>query len=149
MRTTRRACALALLAIAGLVLALCLLPTGAVAEVVAEAGVDAADGAADMTAAEGVADAETATAGDEATTPAATSEGEVATEDVSAETASGGSGTVQIQYDTEKEIHYVPDADSANGRIILYCMNNASHWPHTTPSISNVPSYIEGYLTPE
>ena len=105
MRTTRRACALALLAIAGLVLALCLLPTGAVAEVVAEAGVDAADGAADMTAAEGVAVAEAATAGDEATTPAATSEGEVATEDVSAETASGGSGTVRIQYDTEKEIH--------------------------------------------
>ena len=149
MRTTRRACALALLAIAGLVLALCLLPTGAVAEVVAEAGVDAADGAADMTAAEGVAVAEAATAGDEATTPAATSEGEVATEDVSAETASGGSGTVRIQYDTEKEIHYVDDPESANGRIILYCMNNASHWPHTTPSISNVPSYIEGYLTPE
>lgn len=149
MRTTRRACALALLAIAGLVLALCLLPTGAVAEVVAEAGVDAADGAADMTAAEGVAVAEAAAAADEATTPAAASEGEVATADVSAETASGGSGTVRIQYDTEKEIHYVPDADSANGRIILYCMNNASHWPHTTPSISNVPSYIEGYLTPE
>lgn len=41
------------------------------------------------------------------------------------------------------------DPESANGRIILYCMNNASHWPHTTPSISNVPSYIEGYLTPE
>lgn len=137
------------MAIAGLVLALCLLPTGAVAEVVAEAGVDAADGAADMTAAEGVAVAEAATAGDEATTSAAASEGEVATDDGSAETASGGSGTVRIQYDTEKEIHYVDDPESANGRIILYCMNNASHWPHTTPSISNVPSYIEGYLTPE
>ncbi len=149
MRTTRRACALALLAIAGLVLALCLLPTGAVAEVVAEAGVDAADGAADMTAAEGVADAETAAAADEATTPAAASEGEVATAYVSAETASGGSGTVRIQYDDKTDIHYVPDADSAIGRIILYCMNNQSHWPHTTPSISNVPSYIEGYLTPE
>lgn len=149
MRTTRRACALALLAIAGLVLALCLLPTGAVAEVVAEAGVDAADGAADMTAAAGAPAAETATAGDEDTTPAATSEGEVATEDVSAETASGGSGTVRIQYDEKTEIHYVPDPESASGRIILYCMNNQSHWPHTTPSISNVPSYIEGYLTPQ
>ncbi|MGN9234693.1 DUF7601 domain-containing protein [Atopobiaceae bacterium HCP3S3_D6] len=149
MRTTRRACALALLAIAGLVLALCLLPTGAVAEVVAGAGVDAADGAADVTAAEGGADAEAAAAADEATTPAAASEGEVATADVSAETASGGSGTVRIQYDDKTDIHYVPDADSAIGRIILYCMNNQSHWPHTTPSISNVPSYIEGYLTPE
>lgn len=28
-------------------------------------------------------------------------------------------------------------------------MNNASHWPHTTPSISTVPPYIDGYLTPE
>ena len=130
-------------------LALCLLPTGAVAEVVAGAGVDAADGAADVTAAEGVADAEAAAAADEATTPAATSEGEVATADGPAETAAGGSGTVQIQYDEKTEIHYVLDPESASGRIILYCMNNQSHWPHTTPSISNVPSYIEGYLTRE
>lgn len=57
--------------------------------------------------------------------------------------------TVKIQYDEKTEIHYVNDPESANGRIILYCMNNQSHWPHTTPSISNVPSYIEGYLTPE
>ena len=57
--------------------------------------------------------------------------------------------TVKIQYDEKTEIHYVNDAESANGRIILYCMNNQSHWPHTTPSISNVPSCIEGYLTPE
>lgn len=63
-------------------------------------------------------------------------------------TASPGD-TVQIKYDDKTDIHYVPDADSAIGRIILYCMNNQSHWPHTTPSISNVPSYIEGYLTPE
>lgn len=27
-------------------------------------------------------------------------------------------------------------------------MNNKSHWPHTTPSIPNVPPYIEGYLAP-
>jgi hypothetical protein len=55
---------------------------------------------------------------------------------------------VQIQYDQKTDIHYVIDPDSVNGRIILYCMNNASHWPHTTPSIPTVPSYIEGYLTP-
>ena len=65
-----------------------------------------------------------------------------------ADNVAAANGTVQIQYDTEKEIHYVLDPESANGRIILYCMNNQSHWPHTTPSISNVPSYIEGYLTP-
>ncbi|MGN0084619.1 MAG: DUF5979 domain-containing protein, partial [Atopobiaceae bacterium] len=41
------------------------------------------------------------------------------------------------------------DSESANGRIILYCMNNASHWPHSTPSIPTVPSYIQGYLTPD
>lgn len=61
-------------------------------------------------------------------------------------TATGG---ITIQYDTATDIHYVADPESANGRIILYCMNNSSHWPHTTPSIPNVPSYIEGYLTPD
>lgn len=63
--------------------------------------------------------------------------------------ADADTDTVQIQYDKDTDIHSVPDANSANGRIILYCMNNKSHWPHTTPSISNVPSYIEGYLTPD
>lgn len=61
-------------------------------------------------------------------------------------TATGG---IQIGYDEATDIHYVADPESANGRIILYCMNNKSHWPHTTPSISTVPSYIEGYLTPK
>lgn len=61
-------------------------------------------------------------------------------------TATGG---ITIQYDTATDIHYVADSESANGRIILYCMNNSSHWPHTTLSIPNVPSYVEGYLTPE
>ena len=60
-------------------------------------------------------------------------------------TATGG---IEIKYDTATEIHYVVDSESANGRIILYCMNNASHWPHSTPSIPTVPSYIQGYLTP-
>ena len=61
-------------------------------------------------------------------------------------TATGG---IEIKYDTATEIHYVVDLESANGRIILYCMNNASHWPHSTPSIPTVPSYIQGYLTPD
>lgn len=58
-------------------------------------------------------------------------------------------GDITIQYDTATGIHYVADSESANGRIILYCMNNLSHWPHTTLSIPTVPSYIQGYLTPE
>lgn len=61
-------------------------------------------------------------------------------------TATGG---ITIQYDEKTEIHYVVDANSVDGRIILYCMNNASHWPHSTPSIPTVPSYTEGYLTPD
>lgn len=61
-------------------------------------------------------------------------------------TATGG---IQIGYDEATDIHYVADPESANGRIILYCMNNASHWPHSTPSIQTVPSYIQGYLTPD
>ena len=61
-------------------------------------------------------------------------------------TATGG---ITIQYDTATDMQYVADPESANGRIILYCMNNSSHWPHTTPTIPTVPSYIEGYLTPD
>lgn len=63
--------------------------------------------------------------------------------------ARSGTDTVQIQYNEKTEIHYVVDPESANGRIILYCMNNQSHWPHTTPSIPTVPSYTQGYLTPD
>lgn len=66
-----------------------------------------------------------------------------------AATTTASNDAIKIQYDTATEIHYVFDPDSANGRIILYCMNNQSHWPHTTPSIPTVPSYLEGYLTPD
>ncbi|MGN8854481.1 DUF7601 domain-containing protein [Collinsella sp. HCP28S3_H5] len=65
-------------------------------------------------------------------------------EESAAETATGG---ITIQYDTATDIHYVADPESANGRIILYCMNNSSHWPHTALTIPTVPSYIKGYLT--
>ncbi|MDD7204649.1 MAG: DUF5979 domain-containing protein [Coriobacteriaceae bacterium] len=61
--------------------------------------------------------------------------------------ADADTDTVQIKYDDKTEIHYVLDPEGANGRIILYCMNNQSHWPHTTPSIPTVPPYTEGYLT--
>ncbi len=49
--------------------------------------------------------------------------------------------TVVIDYDKNTDIHSV--ADSGGNRIILYCMNNGLHWPHTTPTISSVPAYSE------
>lgn len=51
----------------------------------------------------------------------------------------------------ENGIHYLPDASASDGRIILFCMNNKSNWPHSIPgniSEEQVPSYIDGYLTP-
>ena len=63
--------------------------------------------------------------------------------------ADADTGTVQIQYDKDTDIHFVPDANSANGRIILYCMNNKSHWPHVGGSIGTIPDYSLGYLTPD
>lgn len=68
---------------------------------------------------------------------------------VVAATAASTDGTVKIHYDTATEIHYVEDPDSANGHIILYCMNNASHWPHVGGSIGTIPDYSLGYLTPD
>lgn len=28
-------------------------------------------------------------------------------------------------------IHYLQDASASDGKIILYCMNNKSNWPHS------------------
>lgn len=56
---------------------------------------------------------------------------------------------VTIKYDSNTGIHYVDDADSVLGRIILYCMNNEAEWPHSIPSNPNVPSFTLGYLTPD
>lgn len=53
-----------------------------------------------------------------------------------------------IQYDPTTDIHWtysVPN-DAASRRIILYCMNNLSHWPHDTSSFK-APEYYQGYLT--
>lgn len=54
-----------------------------------------------------------------------------------------------VKYDADTGIHYVNDADSMLGRIILYCMNNEAEWPHSIPSNPNVPSFTLGYLTPD
>ena len=45
---------------------------------------------------------------------------------------------IQIQYDGSPTIHYVKDG---NDTLILYCMNNGLHWPHKTPTISDIPTY--------
>lgn len=54
----------------------------------------------------------------------------------------------RIQYDPTTDIHWtysVPN-DATSRRIILYCMNNLSHWPHDTSSFK-APEYYQGYLT--
>ena len=56
------------------------------------------------------------------------------------------SDTVTIDYDLNTDIHSVMDSDGT--KIVLYCMNNQLHWPHSTSSTSNVPNYTLGYLTP-
>ena len=63
-------------------------------------------------------------------------------------TAFAAESGYRIQY--ENGIHYLPDDSASDGRIILFCMNNKSNWPHSTDSITEgqVPSYIDGYLTP-
>lgn len=53
--------------------------------------------------------------------------------------------TVAIDYNSDTGIHSVTTDDGST--IILYCMNNQYHWPHKTPSITDVPSYTLGYLT--
>lgn len=50
---------------------------------------------------------------------------------------------IQIQYNKDTAIHYV---EKGNDTLILYCMNNALHWPHIIPSISSVPTYSETTL---
>ena len=54
------------------------------------------------------------------------------------------SNGIKIKYDDKTGIHSV--TDSAGNRIILYCMNNELHWPHSTPSMPNVPLYQETTL---
>jgi hypothetical protein len=56
---------------------------------------------------------------------------------------------ITIDYDSDTTIHSVTDA--AGNKIILYCMNDQLHWPHSTPTTPNVPKYteetIEQFLT--
>lgn len=56
--------------------------------------------------------------------------------------------SLQILY--EYGIHKIADPNYPDMYLILYCMNNKSHWPHEQPSLGeSVPNYKYGYLTPE
>lgn len=44
---------------------------------------------------------------------------------------------LQIQYDPATTIHSIGSGDDT---LILFCMNNALHWPHTTDAITSVPA---------
>ena len=46
-----------------------------------------------------------------------------------------------IAYDQKTDIHSI--TDQSGNTIILFCMNNELHWPHTTLSIPTVPTYTE------
>ncbi|MDD7684877.1 hypothetical protein [Eubacterium pyruvativorans] len=58
-------------------------------------------------------------------------------EEITSDQSSKG---ISIEYDSPSTIHKV-------GNVILFCMNNEMHWPHSTPGTPNVPMYEEGYLT--
>lgn len=146
----------AILAIAVVVTALAFAPRGALA--VAEQSGETSDSAAVAASPDGA----DSSASDSATTGSATdgsattaSSSDAADSSASLATvlaASSGTGTVQIQYIPPAAgealgIHYIEDAESADGRIYLYCMNNQSHWPHTGGSILSIPEYTLGYLT--
>lgn len=49
-------------------------------------------------------------------------------------------GEVTIEYDANSDIHSVTEDGS---KIILFCMNNGLHWPHSTLTTPNVPNYKE------
>ena len=49
-------------------------------------------------------------------------------------------GGVTIDYDTNSDIHSVTEDGS---KIILFCMNDGLHWPHSTLTTPNVPNYKE------
>lgn len=55
--------------------------------------------------------------------------------------AEGGDYTVQIQYDENTTIHWV---DKNGTKVILYCLQDKRHWPHTIQGyIETIPLYKE------
>lgn len=49
------------------------------------------------------------------------------------------SNTYKIDYNEKTDIHSVKMEDGSE--VIIFCMNNGRHWPHTTPNITSVPLY--------
>ena len=49
------------------------------------------------------------------------------------------SNTYKIDYNEQTDIHSVKMEDGSE--VIIFCMNNKRHWPHTTPTITSVPLY--------
>lgn len=49
------------------------------------------------------------------------------------------SNTYKIDYNEQTDIHSVKMEDGSE--VIIFCMNNQRHWPHTTPTITSVPLY--------
>lgn len=49
------------------------------------------------------------------------------------------SNTYKIDYNEQTDIHSVKMEDGSE--VIIFCMNNGRHWPHTTPTITSVPLY--------
>lgn len=57
----------------------------------------------------------------------------------------------KIEYEDSTAMHYIPaeiaKQENADGRFLIYCMNNRLAWPHTTTTHPTIPNYSEGYLT--
>lgn len=47
--------------------------------------------------------------------------------------------TYKIDYNEQTDIHSVKLEDGSE--LIIFCMNNQRHWPHTAPNITSVPLY--------
>jgi hypothetical protein len=105
------------------------------------AGTDSStsDGAGTDAATSGETDTAATVSGKTDTVSSTSEETDTDSSDLSV-TSNNASG-IQIQYDSDTTIHYVTQSDGTE--IILYCMNNELHWPHTTDTITNVPTYTE------
>jgi hypothetical protein len=87
----------------------------------------------------------------------------VSTMSVTTTDTAGGSPSGTSDGETHETIHWDTNAGGTNGMhyvysvpgdsnstpIYLYCMNNKLHWPHTSDTISSIPDYVQGYLTPD
>lgn len=65
-----------------------------------------------------------------------------------AASSDASNGGLTISYDPNTGIHSITEqSGNTSNTIILFCMNNELHWPHTTDSIKSVPPYSETTLS--